>query len=302
MGRPIKAKFFGNLNNEQFKNVGINSGIGGEGVAGVSVSNTGTGYSRGATVTFSAPQEPTGRVATGHATFVTDGLSRFGITGVVVDDAGTGYTSAPTVTVTTATRVNSVANSGIGGLNTFTVTTATGIAIGMTISGGSTGVNGKVTAVTGKVITSSVNNNGTWTNAGNLFFADYGTGFADSVALTSTTTNAIKVAAYLQTKDGGTGIKLADIVKQEASHRYLVKTSEGIGQCKLTATSVLIPGTMNIVATDWHGSTYWVTKLTAHKAVLTQSTSSGGFVIANGQATGWTLGAATGTIVTIANV
>ena len=59
---------------------------------------------------------------------------------------------------------------------------------------------------------------------------------------------------------------------------------------------------MNLVATDWNGSTYYVTKLTAHKAVLTQSTATGSFLIANGHATGWTLGSATGTVVTIANV
>jgi hypothetical protein len=302
MGRPIKAKFFGNLNNEQFKNVGINSGIGGEGVAGVNISNTGTGYSRGATVTFSAPQEPTGTRATGHATFTTDGAGRFGVTGIVIDNKGTGYTSAPTVTVTTATRVNSVVNSGLTATNTFTVTTATGIAVGMTISGGATGSNGKVVLVTGNIITSTVNNNGPWTNAGNLFFADYGTGFADSVTLTASNYNALKVNAYLLAKDGGTGAKLADIVKQEASHRYLVKTSEGIGQCRLVASSALTAGQMNLVATDFNGSTYYVTKLTAHKAVLSQSTASGSFLIANGHATGWTLGAATGTVVTLANV
>ena len=302
MGRPIKSKFFGNLNNEQYKNVSINSGIGGEGISSVSISNTGTGYSRGATVTFSAPEEPTGVTATGHATFTTDGAGRFGITGIVIDNPGSGYIASPTVTVTTATRVNSVVNSGLTATNTFTVTTATGIAVGMTISGGATGINGKVTAVNGNIITSTVNNNGPWTNAGNLFFADYGYGFADTVTRTSTTTNALKVMAYLQTKDGGTGAKLADIVKQEASHRYLVKTSEGIGQCKLVNTSTLTAGQMNIVATDTNGSTYYVTKLTARRAVITRSTASGSFVYASNSSVGWNISTPATGIVTIANV
>ena len=58
---------------------------------------------------------------------------------------------------------------------------------------------------------------------------------------------------------------------------------------------------MNIVATDWNGSTYYVRKLTAHKAVLVQSTVSTAFLVGNGISTGWTLDAATGTVVTIAN-
>jgi hypothetical protein len=59
---------------------------------------------------------------------------------------------------------------------------------------------------------------------------------------------------------------------------------------------------MNIVATDWNGSTYWVKKLTARRAVLVQSTASTAFLIADGASAGWSLAAATGTVVTIANV
>jgi hypothetical protein len=58
---------------------------------------------------------------------------------------------------------------------------------------------------------------------------------------------------------------------------------------------------MNIVATDWNGSTYWVRKLTARRAILVQDTVSGSFLISNGASTGWTLGSSTGTIVTLAN-
>jgi len=302
MGRPIKAKFFGNLNNEQFKNVGVNSGIGGEGVAGVSISNTGTGYSRGAFITFSAPDEPTGVTAQGHPVFTTDGAGRFGITSIVIDTAGSGYNTAPTITVTTATRVNSVANSGIGGLNTFTVTTATGIAIGMTISGGSTGINGKVTGVSGNIITSTVNNSGTWTNATNLFFADYGYGFADTVTLTSSQKySAIKGNAYIPTAAGGSSAVEYDIIKQEASHRYLVKTAQGVGQCRLVSTSTMTSGQMNIIATDANGNTYYVTKLTAHKALLTRQTQSGSnaWLYTTGQTAKWTIGSAASGVVSI---
>jgi hypothetical protein len=303
MGRPIKKKFFGNLNNEQFGSVNTGSGIGGEGVASVSISNTGTLYSQGTRITFSAPQEPTGRTATGHPVFTTNGSGGFGITSIVIDDAGTGYTSAPTLTVTTASVVTQyVTNSGVTATNTMSVASVAGIAIGMRVYGGGNG--GLVTAVDPVLnrVTSSLPNSTSWTNANNLKFYDQGSGFAKTVTLTSTTTNALKVMAYLLARNGGTGAKLADIVKQEASHRYLVKTSEGIGQCRLVASSALTAGQMNLVATDFNGSTYYVTKLTAHKAVLSQSTASGSFLIANSHATGWTLGAATGTVVTLANV
>lgn len=301
MGRPIKAKFFGNLNNEQFKNVSINSGIGGEGVSSTIITNTtGSEYTQGSVAVFSAPQEPTGRRATGTLS-VNPGPSGW-VTAVALTDSGTGYISAPTISITTATAVTNRAGASTNGSFTLTNIVTTGIYPGMKADAPAAMQAGTyVSAVSTNTVTLSKTQSAS--SATNVFsFNDYGRGATFTTSLTNTTTNAIKVAAYLQTKDGGTGIKLADIVKQEASHRYLVKTSEGIGQCKLTATSVLIPGTMNIVATDWNGSTYWVTKLTAHKAVLTQSTASGSFLIANGHATGWTLGSATGTTVTIANV
>jgi len=303
MGRPIKKKFFGNLNNEQFGSVNTGSGIGGEGVASVSISNTGTLYSQGTIITFSAPQEPTGRTATGHPVFTTDGSGGFGITSIVIDDAGTGYTSAPTLTVTTASVVTQyVTNSGVTATNTMSVASVAGIAIGMRVYGGGNG--GLVTAVDPVLnrVTSSLPNSTSWTNANNLKFYDQGSGFAKTVTLTSTTTNALKVMAYLQTKDGGTDAKLADIVKQEASHRYLVKTSEGIGQCKLVNTSTLAAGEMNIVATDTNGSTYYVTKLTARRAVITRSTASGSFVYASNSSVGWNISTPATDIVTIANV
>jgi hypothetical protein len=58
---------------------------------------------------------------------------------------------------------------------------------------------------------------------------------------------------------------------------------------------------MNIVATDVNGSTYYVRKLTARRAVLVQDTVSGSFAFANNSAAGWTLGAASAGVVSIAN-
>lgn len=64
----------------------------GQGVASVTVSNGGAGYTGTPTVTFSAPPAG-GTTATGTVT-VNAGV----ITGVVITDPGSGYVSAPTVT------------------------------------------------------------------------------------------------------------------------------------------------------------------------------------------------------------
>jgi hypothetical protein len=94
MGRPLNKKYFGN------RNIGSTStttddGIGGQGVASVTISGTWADFaSATTTVVFTAPQLPGGVTATGTATIV-DGV----VTAVVITEKGSGYTSAPTVTI-----------------------------------------------------------------------------------------------------------------------------------------------------------------------------------------------------------
>ena len=114
--------------------------------------------------------------------------------------------------------------------------------------------------------------------------------------------NAIKFNSYIPVVAGGSAaVGGGDIVKQEGSHAYLVKNSEGTGICRLVTTSALSAGQMNIVATDANGSTYYVKKLTAHKAVLVQSTASGSFLVANNGVSAWTFGSAASGVVSITN-
>lgn len=300
MGRPIQKKYFGNKNLPDYANVSNLSGIGGEGVNTFTVSNSGTNYSQGTTVAVTGGTLITG----GTAATISYAINSVGNVTVTKLTSGVGYTSAPTLTVTTAATVVSSLNSGFGYLNTFTVTTATGIVVGMLITGGGVGNTGYVEAVTGNIITTSVVNASTWTNASNLTFSDVGASFASSVALfaSATTQNAIAFTSFLLAKDGGaSAVANGDIIKQESSRRYLVDNSQGIGQCKLVATDALTAGTMKIIATDGAGSTYFVTKLTAHKATLVNRTSTSTAKSITGAAVGWTLGSATGTVVTIAN-
>jgi len=81
MGRPIKSKFFGNTNSGTTGS-GDNK-IGGEGVAGVTLVSTGAYTSGLPTVTFAAPDIPTGVRATG--------IAHANALSAVATDAGTGY-------------------------------------------------------------------------------------------------------------------------------------------------------------------------------------------------------------------
>jgi len=115
-------------------------------------------------------------------------------------------------------------------------------------------------------------------------FTDYGTGYLNTtsiysfvgsgsggvlgVSLTTTVPNAIACVAWVPTDTAQRSN--ADIIKQEASHRYNVQVNNGStilsGQCKLVSTSTLAAGQMYITATDSASGTYYVTKLTSRKA------------------------------------
>ena len=107
--------------------------------------------------------------------------------------------------------------------------------------------------------------------------------------------NAILI--YAKTTSGGSS-QLGDIIKQTNARSYKVKTADGIAIVKLVATTPAT-GQATITATDSAGGTYYVTKLTAHKALLTQNTGS---QFATGASVKWTFGTATaGYSVTVAN-
>lgn len=167
-------------------------------------------------------------------------------------------------------------------------------------------------AATGRVTTNGVGNVATVTllTAGSGYTSaptatvnggTTGTTATFTVSLTNSNPNAIAFTSYLLAKDGGSSaLTGGDIDKQEASRRYTVTNAQGTGQCKLVTTDTLTAGTMKIIATDFSGATYWVKKLTARRVTLVNRTSTSTALVSGGS-TGWTLGAATGTIVTIAS-
>lgn len=301
MGRPINKKYFGNLNrpydNEQ---TGGNSGVGGESVSStITVSNSGTLYSQGTTVAIGAPN-----VAGGIPATISYSINSAGNITVSIVESGTGYTSAPSITPTKATTVNTVGTATNTSYTLTNLTSVAGIYVGMLASAPFgmeptnyvAGVNG--TSVT---LTKAMNLS---TSSLAIAFSDEGTSFSVSTALTTVTQNAISFTSFLLAKDGGANaVARGDILKQESSRRYLVKNSEGVGQVKLVATDAIAEGEMTIIATDGSGATFFVEKLTAHKATVVSRTSTSTAVVASGSAVGWTLGASTGTNqVTIASL
>lgn len=227
MGRPIKKTFFGNLNTPNAGSVVLGSGVGGEGLAEIKVTNSGTNYrSTSTSITFGTPQITGGVAATGYVT-VSAGNN---IASVTITDPGSGYLS------------------------------------------------------TGSIFTLN---------------ATFGSGAVLVASLTTSVPNALAINSYIV---GGSSRTNGDIIKQEASRRYLVQNTDGQGQCILVTTSTLTAGSMNLIATDSLNSTYFVSKLTAHRANLTQYLDGGsGFEYADGAVAGWNITTPTTGVVSIAH-
>jgi hypothetical protein len=292
MGRPIKKKFFGNLINPyQNHATGGKTGVGGEGVASVTVTNTGTTYSQGATISFVAPAITGGIRATGTPVFGF-GPSGYGITSITVTNPGTGYLTGPAATATSATTVNVNATATNASYTLTNITSTAGIYVGMRADApwGMQASNYVASVGTNSVTLVKTMNASSATVA--VAFSDQGANFAGTGVLTSNRQDAITIISYLSTASQSR--TNGDILKQESSRRYLVQNSDGKGICHLT-TGTLTAGTMHIIGSDFGGATYWITKLTAHKATVFPRSNTSTAYLSAGRVAKWTLGSATGT-------
>lgn len=118
---------------------------------------------------------------------------------------------------------------------------------------------------------------------------------ASTAVLTSTGTNVILAHAHVV---GGTTALDADIVKQTSTSDYVMTTTEGTSICGLVPSNTPAAGQAYIIATDSAANTYWVLKLTAHKAVLRRR-AGGTWIYPNGYSAPWTLAPASGAVVSI---
>jgi hypothetical protein len=197
--------------------------------------------------------------------------------------------------------VNTATNSGYS-----TTTNTTWVASAPQIAGG---IPASGTALvqyhggTGRIQSLTVTTPGTGYNTTASLTITYTPSSAGSAAtfVATTTTNrqdAIQIVSYIGT--GSSAISNGDIIKQESSQRYLVRNAQGVGVCKLS-TGTLTAGNMHIIASDWTGATYWVTKLTARKARLVNRTSTSTAIYSMNKMAPWTVGTTTGTVVTLSN-
>ena len=206
-----------------------------------------------------------------------------------------------------------VLGSGVGGegLSAIAVTTAgsgyrttsTSITFGAPQITGGTAATGYVTVNGGGGIASvTVTDPGSgYLSTGSIFTlnATFGSSAVLVASLTTSVPNALAINSYIV---GGSSRTNGDIIKQEASRRYLVQNTDGQGQCILVTTSTLTAGSMNLIATDSLNSTYFVSKLTAHRANLTRYLDSGGgFEYADGAVAGWNITTPTTGVVSIAH-
>lgn len=320
MASNLNKKYFGN------RNVGTtgttDDKIGGEGIASINWSNLGLFRGNHATnsplvgLDLPAPTLPGGVQATWTVTFEVASVSTgAGKAGLSVGDT---YTYAaggsPTITVASISGTNA----------TFTTTAGSGVAYG-SLPTDTTGVNitkvgthsGPATFLTD--INFSV-------RSGSVVINEKGSGYTGAETFTvttySATTGAAPVGTIVLTTDSGapgsstnqenaltpfayvTGgtRKVADIIRQVGARRYKVKTADGTMTCSLkTSAASNAAGEMDLTATDSSGKTYYVKKLTGHKATLVRY-GSAGHEFATDTAVQWTFGAAVlNTSVTIAN-
>jgi hypothetical protein len=305
MGRPLNKKYFGNRNVGSASTAADN-GIGGGYISSVTLGDLGS-YTTRPTVTFSVPDKTAlGAVrATGTVTSEVESVTTVGGT-------QTGYTVGQLVTVDGTDAVLRVATiGGTGGddaltfdftggsRGTFTTlpsgaqtTTSNGAGAGLTV----------VLAFRAKAVVITEQGSG-YTDA-----TDAAPTFTESVTGTTvlgTDTgvvgavgnqeNSITMTAYLT---GGSALTV-DVIKQVSTNRYKVTDGTRTGIVQLQDSLANAAGEGSILATDSDAGTYYVTKLTAHKATLTRGT---GTQFATGQAIQWTFGTATeGATVKIAN-
>ena len=198
-----------------------------------------------------------------------------GVASVTISGTWSGFTGASTTVTFSAPQLP-------GGV------TATGTAV---INGGG--------AVTGVTITEKGSG---YTSAPTVTIADSDggaetTGTATAVLTTdsgdvgSSTNqeNAIVPYAYV-----GSARKVADIIKQTGSRRFLVKTADGTSNCTLvTDGNSNAANEMDLTAYDSAGGEYWVKKISSRRCTVVVKGVNGGSQFATNSSVPWTFGSAT---------
>jgi hypothetical protein len=310
MGRPLHKKFFGNRNTGSTSTEADN-GIGGQGVASVTIGGTNNNYIAVPTATFAAPTLPNGVTATaGAITMVVKSVSIDNGGGSYLDEEvvtlGSGSAAGGTGTVdgTYTTRASFRIKSIDGGGAATSIELVNGGSYTVLAYNGATAVSNPGSTVTQMFTTGGTGNNLRVTITWGVLavpVSESGSGYVSAPAITMTG-NATK-AAVLTVDTGGvpgsttnqenaitmTGRIVAgatvelDVIKQTGARRYLVTDGTNTGVVELVGDAVDAAGEANIIATDSASGTYYVTKITAHRALVVPGTGTQ-FPLVNGSA------------------
>ena len=297
MGRPLNKKYFGNRN----------VGVGGEGIASYTLPgqlgsievDTDSGQP---TLTIPAPTLPGGVQATATVTWEVES-----ITINTDNDYGTGYVEGETVTFSGATGVTAtitvvadditvITPVNRGSFTTIPTNTSYNV-IGAVGNDAQAEIKWRVKTIAMTAQGSGYTTAPTLSWTAGLAGPISGTspGAPTAVLTTANSENAIVIRA--KTTSGGTS-QAGDIVKQEASRRYKVTTADGTAVCRLVADDTPAFKEAYIVATSAAGGTYYVIKLTAHRATLVAKAGDSALA---GKSVQWTFDAPSGSIVQIEN-
>jgi len=309
MGRPLPSRFFGNRNTGSASTT-ADDGLSGEGVESISTGTVGSfsvnnTYKNFPNLVIPAPDLPTGVQAVADVVFELDTVT-FASGGQTNADYVAGLSTGITGMgggaviriVETASKVTSVdlvgGNRGEFRRGDFD---GTGITTHQVLQAPNAGTDLQITATYRvKSITMTEKGSG-YTSTPSLSwnghtFTTQTAPSAQTVTMTTPdgTPNSgydfatIKVTA--QTTSGGSALT-GDIVAQKGSRRYRVATTDGTAVCSLVAGSPAV-NQMSLIATDYSGNTYYVTKLTRHRVLLTQNTGSS-YEFVTGSSAAWTL-------------
>lgn len=240
--------------------------------AAVQAAGTNT-WSTGDTVTFS-----TGWATPAVLTITDDGAG--GIASLAITNAGVRSTAIPSdpVAPDSTTNVSGLVNGAtfnLGfGVNAVTIATAGALTAlpanpVSTTTNSATGTGATLTVNYGVGAVSVATAGSGYTSAPTVTLS--GGNASVTAVLTSSNPNAIAISAFVT---GGSSAVAGDIVKQEASRRYLVTTAQGTSDCSLVAAPPLA-GEMTMTATDSAGGTYYPIKLTQSKATIIKGGRTG---------------------------
>lgn len=280
MGRPLNKKYFGGHNSGSATTT-ADDGIGGKGVASIAVT-TPSSFQTRPVFTIGAPSLARGVNATGAITSEvlsatitggnggTDGAYLVGDLLTISTPTGTTVAYVATVSAGKVATVNFIGAGSVRG--TFTDLPAAGVALA-TEGGSGEGCTLVLTFRALEVVITDPGSGYTsvpvvgGVTQGVVLGAAVMTPLA-SAPVGSALNPTPAVLAYAFT---GGSVKQADIVSQKSSTRYRIITSDTatpiIAQLKTSGAAIVV-GEMTLKATDSSGKTYYVGKLTAHKAFV----------------------------------